>query len=144
MGYAKREVRETEVESGTGSAIVSLEAVVGKVLRWGSLLSMAIILVGLVGVAWYTRASSGPQILLIPVVSGHDLNTPAGILRRIANGDPTAVISLGLLVLIATPVIRVASTVVYFSLRRDRTYFAVTCFVLAVLIVGFLLGSTAG
>lgn len=124
--------------------VVTLEDVVGKVLRWGSLISMVIILIGLAGVAWYSRMTTGPQILLIPVVGAHDLNTPAGLLTRIVNGDPTAIISLGLLVLILTPVLRVASTVVYFFLRRDSTYLAVTGFVMLVLIVGFLLGSTAG
>ncbi len=124
--------------------VVALEDVVGKVLRWGSVLSMVIILAGLAGVVWYSRMTTGPQILLIPVVGTHDLNTPAALLSRIRNGDPTAIISVGLLVLILTPVLRVASTVVYFFLRRDRTYLAVTTFVLLVLIIGFLLGSTAG
>lgn len=166
MAYVKKEEAQVErstpasssssrQSSGAGVAvtdrgdqddrrIVSLEDVVGKVLRWGSLLSMAIILVGLAGVAWYTHVAAGPQILLIPVVGSRDLNTPAALLSRIQGGDPTAIISLGLLVLIATPVLRVTSTVVYFFLRKDLTYLAVTSFVLLVLVAGFLLGSTAG
>ena len=42
-------------------------------------------------------------------------------------------ITLGLLLLIATPVARVAMSAYAFLRQRDRTYVAVTLFVLAVL-----------
>ena len=44
------------------------------------------------------------------------------------------IIQLGLLILIATPVARVAFSVVAFALERDRLYVVVTLIVLAVLV----------
>ena len=126
------------------SSVLKLEDVVGNVLRWGSLLSMAMILAGLAGVAWYARMATGPHLLLIPAVGTHNLNTLLNLITGIRSGDPTAIISLGLLALIITPVLRVASTVVYFFMKRDLTYLAITSFVLLVLVAGFLLGNTAG
>jgi uncharacterized membrane protein len=57
--------------------------------------------------------------------------------------DPASVISLGLLALIATPFARVAVSIVAFAVERDWRYVAVTALVLAILIVGILLGKTA-
>lgn len=53
---------------------------------------------------------------------------------------PQAFIALGLLLLIATPVLRVAASVVAFAIERDRLYVVITLVVLAILITSFLLG----
>ena len=47
---------------------------------------------------------------------------------------PQAVIVLGLLLLIATPVVRVAASVVAFALERDRRFVVITLLVLAILL----------
>jgi uncharacterized membrane protein len=49
------------------------------------------------------------------------------------HGGPESVIQLGLLVLIATPVVRVILAGVGFLMERDRLYFWVSAVVLAVL-----------
>lgn len=48
---------------------------------------------------------------------------------------PIAVAQAGLLVLVATPVLRVAASFVAFVLERDRLYAAITLGVLAILLV---------
>ncbi len=105
-------------------------------LRYGSLLSTAIILVGVAVLAWSSRSE--------PLAVGYRpaVHTPAQLLAGLRGSDPLAIVSLGLLVLIATPVARVASTVVYFLWKRDRVYLAVTGFVLLVLLAGFIVGSS--
>ena len=55
-----------------------------------------------------------------------------------ANGQ--AVIVLGLILLIATPVVRVAVSTAAFAQQRDRAYVAITLVVLALLGVSFVLG----
>ena len=45
-----------------------------------------------------------------------------------------AIIQFGLLLLIATPIARVAVSLIGFALERDRTYVVVTSIVLAILI----------
>jgi len=47
---------------------------------------------------------------------------------------PRSIIQLGLLLLIATPVARVAFSVLAFAWQRDRTYVIVTLIVFAILI----------
>lgn len=48
---------------------------------------------------------------------------------------PIAIAQAGLLVLMATPVIRVMASVVAFALERDRLYAAITLGVLAILLI---------
>jgi uncharacterized membrane protein len=58
----------------------------------------------------------------------------AGLTGRLATLEPLAISQLGLLVLLATPVARVAASVVGFLLEGDRLYAAITAAVLAVLL----------
>jgi len=51
-----------------------------------------------------------------------------------------SIATLGLLLLIATPVLRVAVSVLGFVYERDRTYVAITLVVLALLVLSFFLG----
>jgi uncharacterized membrane protein len=55
-------------------------------------------------------------------------HTPIGLSR------PENLIQLGLIMLIATPIARVALSVVAFALEKDRLYVAITLIVLACLI----------
>jgi uncharacterized membrane protein len=50
------------------------------------------------------------------------------------------VVTLGLLLLVATPVLRVAVSMVAFALQHDRTYTVISALVLLVLLMAFLLG----
>ena len=59
-------------------------------------------------------------------------NLPA----RLGSLEPLAISQLGLLTLLATPVLRVAASVVGFTLEGDRLYAGVTLTVLAVLLLG--------
>jgi uncharacterized membrane protein len=68
------------------------------------------------------------------------LRSIAGILRGVGTMQSQAIVQLGLLLLIATPVARVAFTLVAFVLQRDRTYVAVTALVLALLLYGLVFG----
>jgi uncharacterized membrane protein len=65
---------------------------------------------------------------------------PGDVLIGLAQFKPYAFIALGLLLLIATPVIRVAASVVIFLLEHDYAYVLITLIVLVILIVSFLLG----
>jgi uncharacterized membrane protein len=62
------------------------------------------------------------------------LRSIAGIIRGTFAGQPAAIVQLGLVLLIATPVARVAMSLVAFVLQRDRVYVLVTAIVLALLI----------
>jgi uncharacterized membrane protein len=54
--------------------------------------------------------------------------------------DPAAYLSLGLVVLIATPFVRVGGSVVAFALEHDRRYVLITAVVFAVMCLSVLIG----
>jgi uncharacterized membrane protein len=64
----------------------------------------------------------------------------AGIVRSALTFNGAAIAQLGLLLLIATPVARVAFTLVAFALQRDRTYVVITTIVLALLVYALAFG----
>ena len=63
-----------------------------------------------------------------------ELRRVAGIVRGALSLHAGAIIQLGLVLLIATPVARVAMSLVAFILQRDRVYVVVTSIVLTLLI----------
>ena len=76
-----------------------------------------------------------------PFAPGSAGVSPARTSGRLRSLDPDAIINLGLLLSIVTPVARVASAVAHFLVRRGRTCFAITGFVLLVLVGGFVVGA---
>ena len=121
---------------GAEAPVRTVEKAVGIVLRTGVILSAAIICAGLALLAAKGVISNDMRIdaaIAYPRSLGALM---AGILAL----DPASVISLGLLALIATPFVRVAVSMVAFALERDWRYLAITALVLAILIVGILLG----
>ncbi len=67
-------------------------------------------------------------------------STPGDVARGVLAGRGQAVVALGLLLLIATPILRVAVSLLGFALQRDRTYTVICGVVLVVLLISFLLG----
>lgn len=111
------------------------EAVIGGLLRVGVLLAASIVLLG--GMVYLVR--HGTSIPEYHVFQGEptDLRTISGILSYALSFHGRGIIQFGLLILIATPVVRVAFSVVAFALERDRLYIGVTLIVLAVLLFSF-------
>lgn len=110
------------------------ELLIAYVLRGGVLLSAAVILLG---VLLYAAGAAAP---VGAIGSSPAPSTFGAVLAGVARGDGRAVIELGLLILLATPVLRVAVSVVTFALERDWRYVAITATVLAILVLSFVLG----
>jgi uncharacterized membrane protein len=102
-----------------------LELIIGTLLRVGVALAASVVLGG--GI-WYL-ATRG----MAPVDYHHFHGTARGFAWMGILSAPEAVIQVGLLILIATPVARVIFSLVGFALERDRVYMAITLVVLAVL-----------
>jgi uncharacterized membrane protein len=66
--------------------------------------------------------------------------TFAGLTGRIREGNPHAVLTIGLFILTLVPLARVAFCFLLFIRERDYTYVGLTAYVLAGLIVGVLVG----
>ena len=119
------------------SIIRKTELIISGVLRGGVLLSVAIILGG---IAWFFVERYTGR-LLHPTFP----DTLPAVVKGVAAADPLAVAVLGLLVLLATPVLRVAVSIVAFALEEDRTYVIITTLVLAILLFSvFGVGSWLG
>jgi uncharacterized membrane protein len=67
-------------------------------------------------------------------------HTLGQVFRGVAAGSGQAVMVLGLCLLVATPILRVAISLAGFVVQRDYTYTAITAVVLIVLLMSFLLG----
>lgn len=111
---------------------MKLEIAIGRMLQAGVLLAAAVVFVG--GVLYLLHAGGPrPDYSHFYGVAEH-LRTPSGIWHGVVHGDAESVIQLGLLVLIATPVMRVVFAGVGFLMERDQLYFWVSAAVLAVLL----------
>jgi uncharacterized membrane protein len=113
-----------------------LERGVAVLLRAGVILASALVLVG--GALSLTR--HGASAVEHHAFRGEpaDLRGLAGILREAGSMEGRGVVQLGLLVLFATPVARVALMVYAFARQRDWLYAGVTLFVLGMLLYSLL------
>ena len=108
------------------------QRLIGLLLRAGVLLAATVVLAG--GLIYLTRYGAlKPQY---EVYRGEPLalRQASTILGNALSGGAHELIQLGLLILIATPIARVAFSVVAFGFERDWLYVAATGIVLAVLL----------
>ena len=120
-----------------------IEVVLGNLLRTGVLVSAAVVLLG--ASIYLSRHAHEPADYRVFRGEPSEYRTIHGVIQSVivGQGRGQGLIQLGLLLLIATPIARVAFSVVGFAIERDRLYVAFTLVVLAVLLYS-LLGSGAG
>jgi uncharacterized membrane protein len=113
-----------------------VESIIGNLLRWGVMVAAAVVLAG--AVVYLCR--HGAEHPSYQVFRGEptDLKTVWGIWRQTLTGHGRGLIQLGLLLLVATPIARVAFSLVAFLRQRDRLYVVVTMLVLSVLLYSLL------
>ena len=109
-----------------------IEVIIGALLRTGVILAAAVVLFGAV----VYLARHGQEVASYGVFHGEPeaLKSVAGIIQGALHMSGRAIIQLGLLLLIATPVARVAFSAVAFAIEGDYLYVWITLFVLGVLL----------
>jgi uncharacterized membrane protein len=106
------------------------------VLRAGLFASLALLVGALIAyLLIHPSATSAEAIASNPILQF--LNVP-GLAGGLAAGAPEAYLTLGLLVLVATPIVRVASGLYYFRRGGERALAAITFVVAVLLLVGLL------
>ena len=115
-----------------------VEQMIGRLLQVGVMLAAAVVIVG--GAMFLVEHGQGPVGYHQFSTSPSPLWTLGGIVRGVAALDSASIVQFGLVLLIATPVMRVALTLVAFALQRDRLYIALTAVVLALLLYGLIWG----
>ena len=109
-----------------------MDRIISVLLRSGVLISALVVLVG--GIFYLIRYGTAlPEYGLFRGEPA-DLRSVSGIVKDVLSFDSRVVIQFGLLLLVATPVARVAFSILAFALQRDRTYVVVTLIVLGVLL----------
>jgi uncharacterized membrane protein len=133
----------TEEQSTDGSANGGLgspqrdyqmDRVISVVLRGGVLLSAGLLILG--AFLYFAR-------VLVGGAPANPLNFPhslGDVFHGLGQGDPLAILALGLIVLLLTPVARVLISIFAFARERDWLYVGITTLVLLILLVSFLLG----
>lgn len=110
--------------------------VLGNVLRAGVVLAAIVVLTG--GVIYLSRHGREHPSLQVFQSEPFDLRTFGGILAGVRQVHGRAVIQLGLLLLIATPVARVLGAALIFASERDWLYTGIASVVLALLLYSLL------
>jgi len=119
----------------------TMNLVIGRVLRYGVVISAAVILVGtLIMAASNGSADTSGYLNYNPATVPHDgvQFSLSSILRGLASFAPFSWIELGVILLIATPVARVLISVFLFAAERDRLYVLITALVLVLLLFSML------
>jgi len=115
--------------------------ILGIVLRSGVALSGLIIATGTaLFIANHSLDDTSTYLTYNPSLVPHG-NFPVsltGIATGLGSFDPFSVIELGFLVLLATPVARVALSLFLFAAEKDRMYVYLTAAVLAILLFSML------
>jgi uncharacterized membrane protein len=109
----------------------NLQHLVSGILRGGVYLSAILLFLGLT--LWYLRGGTtdAPGAATLPF---------GRFWAALTEGSGEAVVLLGLLVLVLTPLLRVVVSVAVFSVARDRAFMLVTLLVLATLLASIAVG----
>ena len=128
----------SSVATAQNEADRRVDLVIGRLLQIGVFAAAAIVVVGaLLFLSQHGRASAnfnefrpGPR----------ELRSVSGIVRGVRAFNSAAIVQLGLVLLILTPIARVALTLVAFVIQRDRLYVVITGLVLALLLYSLAAG----
>ncbi|HKW47911.1 MAG TPA: DUF1634 domain-containing protein [Gemmatimonadaceae bacterium] len=119
----------------------AVDQLLGNLLRFGVIVATIVAAIG--GVLYLAQHGTEPTGHGVFHGEPAELRHVGSIVRGAFSLHAVAILQLGLVLLIATPVARVAMSLVAFILQRDRVYIVVTSIVLALLIYS-LTGGVAG
>jgi uncharacterized membrane protein len=125
-------------ETGGVRADQKIDESMGRLLQTGVVLAASIVFLG--GVVFLTRHRLPVTDYRVFRGEPVELRTISGIFHEASEFRGRGLIQLGLLVLIATPVARVAFSFLAFFYQRDWTYVLVTVLVLGLLVYSLLGG----
>lgn len=123
-----------------GRQSADMNLVISNLLKYGVVISAILVAFGVL-VLFLKTPQSFPTTVAQLVASNYGKPTLnlSQLLGEVASANPIFVIQLGLIVLLATPVARVAASVIMFAAEKDRLYVVITLFVLVVLLIGLLI-----
>jgi uncharacterized membrane protein len=122
---------------------VWMDVVISRLLRGGVILSIAMVLIGLTFTfihhpQYVTSKSELGSLVDAEATYPHKVGD---VLTQVRQRRGQEIVMLGLLLLITTPVARVAFSVIAFTIEGDRLYALITVGVLVLLILSFAIGA---
>lgn len=110
----------------------NMQVIIGNLLRWGVLLATVVVAIG--GAIYLYR--HGSELPDYGTFHGQPrtFRTISGITGGVLEGRGRAIIQLGILILIATPVVRVAFSIIGYLVEKDYLYTAITALVLGIIL----------
>ncbi|MBS1519664.1 MAG: DUF1634 domain-containing protein [Bacteroidetes bacterium] len=115
-----------------------IQVIIGWILRGGVMVSMIFVFIG--GIFFvYRHGHSIPDYKTFKGVPAF-ISSFSDILNGIATFKGQAIIQLGIIILIATPVIRVAFSAIGFLLEKDYLYIFITLIVLLIILASMISG----
>ena len=132
-GQSEREVQleppssEPADRSQPSKAVDTTYSIIGWVLQGGVILSAIVIVIGLIMLSLQPDKFSPQKLQVFP-------QTFSQVGTELLALHPQAIIALGLLLLIATPVVRVAVSIIAFAAEHDRRFVVITAIVLLILL----------
>ena len=133
-------------EAPTGSLVHRTELAISYILRLGVLLSITLVGIGLVLMFVHhpDYIKTSLPLKSVPDVARDFPHTLSDVAASMMHLRGQGFILVGLLVLIATPVLRVAASILAFFFQGDHIFAVVTALVLMILLVSFFLGKAGG
>ncbi|MGI2904395.1 DUF1634 domain-containing protein [Tolypothrix sp. VBCCA 56010] len=108
-----------------------LENLLSNLLKYGVLIASAVVLLG--GILYLIRHGAEPAEYHFFRGTPSKFRSPTSVVEAVFSGSSRGIIQLGLLLLIATPIVRVIVSLLAFVRQRDLIYIFVNLFVLAAL-----------
>jgi uncharacterized membrane protein len=107
----------------------NLEYLLSNLLKYGVLMASSIVLFG--GILYLIYHGSEPAEYQIFIGTPDKFHSPIGVINAVLAGSHRGIIQLGLLILIAIPILRVIICFLTFLFQREFIYVIITSLVLA-------------
>lgn len=133
-------MKNSNVVEKIASSPRAMELFIGYMLRVGVLVSSAVCLVG--GVLYIARYGGTEADFSTFSGAPQMYRSLSGIWEGLLAFEPLAIVQTGVVLLLATPVLRVLFSIFAFLFERDYLYVAITCIVFAVILFNMLDGIT--
>ena len=116
-------------------ADLKMEIAISRMLRAGVSTAAFVVLVGWLLYLWHAHGVKSDYLHFHGVPSPADRFTP--VFEGVRHLDSRSIIRVGILLLIATPILRVAYCLYCFATQKDKLYVVVSGIVLTVLLYSF-------
>lgn len=114
------------------SSDTQLELLLSNFLKYGVLIASAVVLLG--GILYLIRHGAEPAEYHIFHGTPSEFCSPLGVINTVLSGSSRGIIQLGLIILIAIPILRVVISLLTFLVLQNFIYVLVTSLVLAALV----------